>query len=50
VKIAHRAMLIIGWIALVIALVTVGWRAILTFDAGRPTRRGCRSTAALARL
>jgi hypothetical protein len=50
VKIAHRAMLIIGWIALVIALVTVGWRAILTFDAGRSTRRGCRSAAALARL
>ena len=51
VKIAyHRAMLIIGWIATVIALVTVGWRAILTFDAGRPTRRGCRSAAALARL
>jgi uncharacterized protein len=34
-KIAYyRAMLIIGWIATVIALVTVGWHAILTFDAG----------------
>ena len=27
-------MLIIGWMATVIALVTVGWRAILTFDVG----------------
>jgi membrane protease YdiL (CAAX protease family) len=35
VKIAYyRAMLIIGWMATVIALVTVGWRAILTFDVG----------------
>jgi hypothetical protein len=35
VKIAYyRALLIIGWIATVIALVTVGWRAILTFDVG----------------
>jgi membrane protease YdiL (CAAX protease family) len=35
VKIAYyRAIVIIGWIATVIALVTVGWRAILTFDAG----------------
>ncbi len=33
-KIAYRAMLIIGWIAPVIALVTVGWRAILRFDVG----------------
>jgi membrane protease YdiL (CAAX protease family) len=35
VKIAYyRAMLIVGWMATVIALVTVGWRAILTFDVG----------------
>jgi hypothetical protein len=30
----YRAMVIIGWIATVIALVTVGWRAIRAFDAG----------------
>jgi hypothetical protein len=35
VKIAYyRAMVITGWIATLIAPVTVGWRAILTFDAG----------------
>ena len=35
VKIAYyRMIVIIGWITTVIALVTVGWRAILTFDAG----------------
>jgi membrane protease YdiL (CAAX protease family) len=53
VKIAYyRAMVIIGWITTVIALVTVGWRAIFTFDAGAtspswlPQRGGARTFVA----
>jgi uncharacterized protein len=53
VKIAYyRAMLIIGWIATVIALGTVGWHAIVTFDAGvtnpswLPQRGGARTLVA----
>jgi membrane protease YdiL (CAAX protease family) len=53
VKIAYyRAMLIIGWITTVIALVTVGWRAILRFDVGAtvpswlPQRGGARTLVA----
>lgn len=53
VKIAYyRAMLIIGWITTVVALVTVGWRAILRFDVGAtgpswlPQRGGARTLVA----
>lgn len=53
VKIAYyRAMVIVGWIATVIALVTVGRRAIFTFDAGAtspswlPLRGGARTFVA----
>jgi membrane protease YdiL (CAAX protease family) len=53
VKVAYyRAMVIVGWIATVIALVTVGRRAIFTFDAGAsspswlPQRGGARTFVA----